>query len=175
MNEFEFTLNFILSDQQTDMEQAVEELAEAGCDDALIGIGQRGRIGLQFNREAPTAIDAISQAISEVKSVLPDARLIEATPDLVGVTDIANILQFSRQNMLKLVNKHHSSFPPPVHEGKAALWHLASVLQWFQTEQRKSIQETLVAVAQATMQLNLVKESKQLNPGYRDRFESLLS
>jgi len=175
MNEFEFALKYILSDEQTDLEQTVEALAAAGCDDALIGTGQSGRIALQFNREAPSAIDAITQAISEVKSVLPDARLIEATPDLVGVTEIANILQFSRQNMLKLVNKYRSNFPPPVHEGKAALWHLASVLQWFQTEQRKSIQETLIAVAQATMQLNLVKESKQLNSGCRDRFESLLS
>ena len=175
MSEFEFTLKFALSEDSIDLEQTVEALAEAGCDDALIGTGQSGRIALQFNREAPDALDAISQAISEVKSVLPTAQLIEATPDLVGVTDIANILQFSRQNMLKLVNKHRNSFPPPIHEGKAALWHLATVLQWFQQEQRKSIQETLIAVAQTTMQLNLVKESKQLNPGYRDRFESLLS
>jgi len=117
----------------------------------------------------------ITTAITEVKSVLPNAQLIEATPDLVGISDIADYLQFSRQNMQKLVNKNRSTFPPPIHEGKAALWHLATVLQWFQQEQRKTFQATLIAVAQATMQLNLVKEAKQLNPRYRDKIESLLT
>ena len=34
-------------------------IAAAGCDDAAVGIGQKGRIALEFTRKARTAADAI--------------------------------------------------------------------------------------------------------------------
>ena len=36
----------------------------------------------------------------------------------------------TRQNMHKLMHKHRHSFPAPVHEGSATIWHLADVLSW---------------------------------------------
>jgi hypothetical protein len=50
-----------------------------------------------------------------------------------------------------------------VHDGSPALWHLASVLAWLQ-EQRRPVDATLLAVARATMKLNLAREAHQL-PG----------
>ncbi len=79
MKEFEFTLKFYFSDSSKDAEEYVEKLAEAGCDDAIIGIGQKGRIALQFSREAENAFEAVMSAIKDVKSVISDAKLIEAT------------------------------------------------------------------------------------------------
>ncbi len=164
MNEFEFTLKYGLTNAPLEPEAYVERLGEVGCDDALIGIGQSGRIALQFDRMAENAFDAILSAIKDVKQAIPDAKLIEATPDLVGLSDIAEILGCSRQNIRKLMLNNRASFPTPIHEGKAALWHLFSVLTWLQQGNRYSIDETLLHVAKANMQLNIVKETANLDP-----------
>jgi hypothetical protein len=47
---------------------------------------------------------ALLSALSDVQRVMPDAKLVEASPDLVGLTDIANLLGFSRQYMRKLLS-----------------------------------------------------------------------
>lgn len=82
MKEYDFTLKFDLPDPNEDPDHYVDALYEAGCDDASVGIGQPGRIGLNFIREADSASDAILSAIASVKKAIPGARLIEATPDL---------------------------------------------------------------------------------------------
>jgi hypothetical protein len=41
-----------------------------------------------------------------VKAVVPGARLVEAAPDFVGLTDVAQVLGLSRQNLHKLMNKY---------------------------------------------------------------------
>ena len=47
MATFEFTLKFSLPEAGTDPKAYVEQLAEAGCDDALVGVGLSGRIALE--------------------------------------------------------------------------------------------------------------------------------
>lgn len=44
-----------------------------------------------------------------------DGRLIEAGPDLAGLSDIADVVKVSRQNMRKLAVLHFRSVPTPVH------------------------------------------------------------
>ena len=131
MNEYEFTLKFALSDAEADTDQLVEKLYAAGCDDALVGTGVPGRVALQFSREAATAAEAMLSAIRDVKQAAPEARLIEASPDLVGLSDIADFFGFTRQNMRKLMLTHRASFPLPLHEGSTVIWHLADALVWF--------------------------------------------
>jgi hypothetical protein len=75
---FTFTLNYQLTSDESDMDTLVERLAEEGCDDALVGVGQPGRLALEFIREAPSADDAIESAIEDVRRAVPNARLIEA-------------------------------------------------------------------------------------------------
>ncbi len=53
-------------------------MAEEGCDDALVGFGQAGRLALEFVREATFAHDAIEIAIENVRRAVPNARLIES-------------------------------------------------------------------------------------------------
>ncbi len=163
MNEYEFTLQFAFSDAPQDAEKYVDQLGAAGCDDAIIGIGQKGRIALQFNREAESAIKAISSAIDDVLSVIPDAKLIESSPDFVGVSDLAEILGFSRQNMRKLINSHYQSFPTPAHSGRTSIWHLANVLQWYRTKMKRHVEPTMFDVAQVNMQLNIIRENTNLD------------
>jgi hypothetical protein len=99
--EYIFTLKYQLAADDCDHEELVERLAEAGCDDATIGVGQPGRIALAFTRENADARSAILSALQNVKQAIPSARLVEAAPDFVGLTDVADVAGMTRQNMLK--------------------------------------------------------------------------
>lgn len=174
MKEYEFVLKFRLPEATTDPEAFVGQLAEAGCDDALVGIGQTGRIALDFARESPSAIEAIASAIKDVKRAIPEAQLIEATPDLVGLTDVADILGFSRQNMRKLVLKYQD-FPPPLHEGKPSIWHLAKILHWLDQKKTYTVNLTLLEIADANMQFNIAREAQTLEPSIQSGLKALLA
>ena len=175
MNQYDFTLSFALPQKDVDPEVFVEQLYGDGCDDALIGIGQHGRIALDFTREASSAGEAVLSALSDVQRVIPGARLVEASPDLVGLTDIANLLGFSRQYMRKLVLKNGPECPLPVHEGKPAIWRLATVLAWFNEQQIRKIDEALLGISRINMQCNLFKESAELDHDLSDRLKSLVA
>ena len=127
MKEYDFTLVFKLAQSNSNPENYLDLLYEAGCDDALIGIGKEGYLSLNFIRESNSAFSAIKSAIDDVKSVLNSAKLINISPDLVGVKELANIINCSRQNIQKIINK--SSFPNPVYKGSQNIWHLAIVLE----------------------------------------------
>lgn len=157
--EYEFTLKFMLAPQDANADELVERLGEAGCNDALVGIGQTGRLALDFTREANSAKQAIFSALEEVKGAIPDAKLVEITPDFVGLSDVAELVGVSRQNMRKLMLAHQDSFPIAVHEGSAALWHLSPVLRWLQERADYRIEPSLLEVAHMAMQINLAKEA----------------
>ena len=108
-----FTLKYQLSANDDDLDGIVERLGAGGCDDALIGVGQPGRIAMEFTREAASAGEALISALSDVKRLLPEAKLIEAAPDFVGLSDVAEVMGMTRQNIRKLMVKHSASFPPP--------------------------------------------------------------
>lgn len=160
--EYTFTLKYQLADDDHDPDALVERLGEAGCDDALVGIGQPGRLALEFTREAADAEAAVHSALADVRSAVPSARLIEIAPDLVGLTDVADIVGVSRQNMRKLMLAHPSSFPAPVHEGSASIWHLADVLAWLQAKGSYSLAKDVLDVARVALQVNVVKEGRRL-------------
>ncbi|OQR29686.1 hypothetical protein BWR59_19670 [Pseudomonas sp. Bc-h] len=44
-----------------------ERIAEEGCDDALVGVGQFGRLGLEFIRETANAREAMESALADVR------------------------------------------------------------------------------------------------------------
>lgn len=88
MQEYEFTLKFKLPNPGTDADIYIDALYESGCDDAIIGVGLSGLIGLDFIRGASSAYEAMFSAIKDVKKAIPQAELIEALPDFVGTTDI---------------------------------------------------------------------------------------
>jgi len=153
--EYEFTLKYQLVEDE-DIDALLERLAEAGCDDALVGVGQPGRLSLEFVRESSSAKEAIESALSNVRTAVPGARLIEATPDLVGLTDVAEIVGVSRQNMRKLMLAHMHSFPTPMHEGSTSLWHLAEVLAWLQARGNYGIGQETLDLARVAMAVNVL-------------------
>ena len=89
MREYNFTLKFKLADEREDPGIYLSVLEHAGCDDALIGIGEHGYIALHFIRKANTASEAVSSAIANVKTTISNAKLAEVYSDFVGIPHIA--------------------------------------------------------------------------------------
>jgi hypothetical protein len=156
MTEYAFVLKYRLPPGMIG-ETAVEALASAGCTDALVGIGVAGRLALEFDREAADASSAISSAIENVALALPLAELIEVGPDLVGLTEISELLDVSRQNMRKLIVGTSGS-PLPVHDGSTTLWHLADVLDWLAASKGYRIEREVREMARAARIINLDRQ-----------------
>src|SRR5690606_598600 len=132
-------------------DELVERLGAAGCDDALWGVGQPGRIALEFTRESQSAEIALASAIEDGNQAIPSAHLFEASPDFVGLTDVADLVGVTRQNMHKLMVSNALSFPAPVHEGKVSIWHLADVLSWLSMKGNYKFDQSVFELSVLTM------------------------
>jgi hypothetical protein len=175
VTEYTFTLTFALGARAADTDALIERLGAAGCDDAVVGVGRRRRLALEFTREAADAARALGSAVSDVRSAVPDAVLIEASPDLVGLTDVASLLGVTRQNVRKLIVSCDAPEPVPVHAGKPTIWRLAGVLRWLAREKRYPVPPELLEVAEATMQLNLAVEARDADPRVQAELAALLA
>ena len=78
MTDYEFTLIFDLPDSDADPEDYIDALAAAGCNDAVIGIGQRGRVALYFGRTATSAGEAYLTALRDVHNAIPRSVMVAA-------------------------------------------------------------------------------------------------
>ena len=157
MNTYDFTLTFALAERSSNPENYLDGLFEAGCDDALVGTGIPGSIALNFTRPAKSAENAIRQAVHDVQKAIPDAKLIELKPDLVGISDIAGLLGCSRQNIRKLATDGNSSFPSPSVSRSVPLWHFCEVANWLARNSRVKIKPRApdVEVAKIAYEKNL--------------------
>jgi predicted DNA-binding transcriptional regulator AlpA len=155
-------LNFTLSREADDPADFLDALFEAGCDDAVVGVGRPGMVGLDFARDAESAEAALRSAIDDVVRAIPRTVLVQAGPDLVGLTDVAKILGFSRQNMRKyaagLSGAKHP-FPSPSVLGEPSLWHLAEIGAWLRSNTAVSFPDDVFAVSKAAAQINWEVES----------------
>jgi predicted DNA-binding transcriptional regulator AlpA len=172
--EYIFTLKYQLAEPAQDFDILVERLGEAGCDDGLVGIGLPGRIAIEFTREADSAGAALRSALADVRRAIPATTLIEATPDLVGLSDIAAVLGVSRQAVRKLMLAH-AGFPVPLHEGSSSIWHLAEVLGWLEERGSHAIDAVLLETARAAQQVNLAKEARRLPKSVADELDGLIA
>lgn len=173
--EYDFVLKLKLTGCSTHANDPVERLGEVGCNDAVVGIGRPDRIALRFTREADSARQAVISALEDVKRAFPDAELIEASPDLVGLTDIAELVGVTRQNVRKLMLTHANTFPTPIHEGSVELWHLAPVLEWLRSQAGYAIEQHLFETARIAMQVNVAKESRRLEAHVENRIRDLVA
>lgn len=165
MNKYIFMLNFSLPVPDDDPEQFLDALFEAGCDDASVGVGRRGLIGLDFTRRASSAEEALKTAILDVRRAIPRANLVQAGPDLVGLTEVAKIFGFSRQNMQKYATGKSASqkaFPTPVVLGVPSLWHLAEIVAWLKLNTTVQPAEEVIEVAKAAAKINLNTEKERI-------------
>lgn len=173
--EYIFTLRYQLPVEMCDSGELMERLGAAGCDDALVGMGLPGRVALEFTREASSAEVALLTALADVHRAIPGATLIEAVPDFVGLSDIADAVGVSRQNMRKLMLAHAVSFPAPVHCGTTSIWHMADILTWLQDRGSYELKSELREIAAAAMQVNLAKAARQVLPRVQQQVSGLIA
>ncbi len=173
--EYMFTLRYQLPVEMCDPGELMERLGAAGCEDALVGMGLPGRVALEFTREASSAHVALVTALADVRQALPGATLIEAVPDFVGLSDVADVVGVSRQNMRKLMLAHAANFPAPVHCGTTSIWHLADILTWLEDKGSYELKAELRELAAAAMQINLAKAARQALPRIQQQVSGLIS
>ena len=137
MNEYDFALHYRVN-PDVNPESYIDPLFEAKCDDCALHFGKSGYVELDFIREASTVSEAIKSAIQNVKLAIPDAKLCYISLDIVGVSEIAQIMDCSRQYVQQIVNNNYT-FPIPLHSQNKSIWHLVYVLKWLK-ENGKSVQ-----------------------------------
>jgi predicted DNA-binding transcriptional regulator AlpA len=173
--QYRFTLNYQLADDATDIDMLIERLGDAGCDDALVGIGLPGRIALEFTRTAESAQAAMTSALTDVKRAIPLAQLIEATPDFVGLSDAADVVGVSRQNLRKLMLAHQRDFPLPVHAGSSSVWHLEDLVTWLQNTMDYDVPSETIEIARVAKQVNLARHASGLKPKIQRQLRNLVA
>ncbi len=156
MNEYEFELTFKLP-QGEDPDQYFEAL-EVSCSDAIVGTGQAGYMAFDFTREAINSEEAVYSAIKDVSDAIEGAVLIEASPDLVGISDAANILEVSRQYMRKLMKDIKAFGPEPVHQGTTVIYHFSEILKSLKDSNKRMVDTRLFDIAETNKKLNFYKQ-----------------
>jgi hypothetical protein len=78
--EFDFGLKFRIG-ADADLSEIIERLGEAGCNDAVVGIGRPGRIAMEFARDGASLEEAIRSAVAEVQRAIPSAELLAISSD----------------------------------------------------------------------------------------------
>lgn len=135
MNEYDFAL-VLKVPFDVDPETYIDPLFEAGCDDCSQHFGKCGYLELDFIREATNASEAITSAIRNVRSAIPEAELLHIAPDIVGVSEIGQIMKCSRQYVQQIVNSS-PTFPIAIHNNNKGLWHLIDVLKWLKDNNKR--------------------------------------
>lgn len=171
--EYIFTLKYRLHEYDGNEQTLLDRLFEAGCDDALPGIGQTGRLALEFSREAESGKQALESAIADVRRALNYAELIEVLPDYVGLTDIAEHVGMSRQNLRKISLKHAATFPAAIHGGNPSIWHLADVLRWLH-EQGYAVDASTLEISTAAREFNIAMQARCLSVDRSNELEALM-
>lgn len=152
--EFQFTLHFRLGHSAGVSDADLDRLFAVGCDDANVGLGNPGQLAVAFCRTASTASEALQSAVAQVLKALPGAELTEAAPDLGGLSDVAELVEVSRQNLRKLMLNHPAHFPAPTHAGSTLLWNMAEVLHWLEHQGGYSLAPGLLETTRATWAMN---------------------
>jgi len=99
---FEFDLVFSLPKGSANEDALLDALFEAGCDDAVVGLGAPGLTAVSLERAGDNAEAVISEAATQVLNALPEgAELREVRPDLVSQADVAARLGVTRQALQK--------------------------------------------------------------------------
>lgn len=139
----------------------LDALYESGCDDAVFG-ERDGVFFAEFDREAASLADAVSSAVQQVESAVPNLRVARVEPDdLVNASAIAARLGRTRESVRLLIEHQRGpgDFPPPVCwlNAKTRLWRWSDVAQWFtQTLGERTAdtdEATFVAALNAALEL----------------------
>jgi uncharacterized phage-associated protein len=166
MANYEFSLKFQLAAADEDPARHLEALLDNGCDDATVSMGRPGRIVLDFDRDAESAGDAIASAIADVERAIGGVVLTEIAPDLVNLSDLADLFGCSRQNMRKYASGEAKSisaaFPAPAVTTEPPLWHLAEAGPWLRQHTQLAAPDEVFEVAKVAFLENRFVQAKRV-------------
>jgi hypothetical protein len=153
MSEYSFTLVI----EGDDVESHLDELFEAGCEDATFG-SVDGVHYAEFDREAKTLSRAISSALADVESV-PGLVVRRVEPDdLVTASEIAERLGRTRESVRLLIagKRGAGDFPAPVSHlrSRNRLWRWSDIVEWSdETSPAEVDRARLIAAFNAALEL----------------------
>ena len=129
MTSYQFTI--IASGLDPEADDFEDRLYEAGCDDATLSF-QKGRIILEFTREARSFAHALVSAIRNIRAA--GARVEHIEPDcLVTLSDIAERSKLSKTAVsLFSTGERGGGFPAPIARltTSSPLWDWVQVARW---------------------------------------------
>ena len=154
------TFTLVLDRRPTDAE--LDELFEAGCDDAIFGM-EGGVAVVEFDRDAETMADALVDAIQAIEAVgLVPLRVVDQ--DLLTLADIAERIGQSRESVRRYATgaRGPGGFPPPVNPERegTAFYRWTEVAPWV----REHLGSRVEDVDPALVMANLVLQARQLRP-----------
>ena len=75
--EFTFDLTFALPEHAADEAAILDGLYETGCDDAVVGLGVPGVVGLGFKRAGREAEAVVAATVRQVMPCLPEGAILQ--------------------------------------------------------------------------------------------------
>lgn len=127
--EYEFVL--VVDGVFMDDDEAMATLADAF--DGVLS-WNRGLYRLAVSGTGRDSYEAASRLVSRLTAALSGLRVVRLDPELVGVSDIAQRIGHSRQNVQQWVNgERNGSRPFPAPEGcvgRSLVWRWADVNEW---------------------------------------------
>jgi predicted DNA-binding transcriptional regulator AlpA len=127
--EYEFVL--IVDGVSTEDDEAVAILTDAF--DGVLS-WNRGLYRLAVSGTGRDSYEAASRLVSRLTGALPGLKIVRLDPELVGISDIAQRIGHSRQNVQQWVNgERNGSRPFPAPEGcagRSLVWRWADVNEW---------------------------------------------
>lgn len=153
LNTYEFGLRYDVAKCQLSADAIDDRLYLAGCDDALVRHSKKGELLIEFLRAAPDAKSAFDFAHQQILQALPQAQLLEARPDYVGPTDIAQFFDVSRQRIQLLLKTKAIHVHPLTSVGNTQIFRLSKVIDAFLPLGAKP-NPVIYELAQAARQIN---------------------
>jgi predicted DNA-binding transcriptional regulator AlpA len=127
--EYEFLL--VVDGVSMDDDEAMATLADAF--DGVLS-WNRGLYRLAVSGRGRDSCEAAARLVSRLAAALPELKVVRLDPELVGISDIAQRIGHSRQNVLQWVNgERNGSRPFPAPEGcagRSLVWRWADVNEW---------------------------------------------
>jgi hypothetical protein len=157
MKTFEFTI--VADGLDPEAEDFEDRFFDSGCNDATIGF-QKGAIIVEFARDAPNFLKAVTSAVADVQKAGATVKRIEPDP-LVSLSEIARRADLTRAAIsLYAKGARAKGFPAPVARvtSESPLWDWYEVARWMRSqESRVSLQEVLRARIVRQMNLAVVQ------------------
>jgi hypothetical protein len=178
-NVYEFTLLVVGADLQAD--EALNALAEAGCDDATVG-SSGGVQHLDFDREAKNYLAAVVSAINDVELAVVGVRVVRVLPDeYVTLAEIGHRTHRTRESvrLLSIGERGPGGFPPAAARSneRNRLWRWSEVALWFKSESGEPADRSVDWAAQSALNaiLDLKSAASDLDPRGLKTFRSQLA